>query len=82
MMEVMTDVAVPTYVRNKRFKAWLNEVVELCKPNDVRFCDGSQEEYDELCELMVRAGTFKRLNPEKRPNSFLAWSDPQRCGAA
>jgi phosphoenolpyruvate carboxykinase (GTP) len=76
MMEVMTDVAVPSYVRNKGFKAWLNEVVELCKPNDVRFCDGSQEEYDELCELMVRTGTFKRLNPEKRPNSFLAWSDP------
>mgnify|MGYP001043455733 FL=1 len=76
MMEVMTDVAVPTYVRNKEFKAWLNEVVELCKPNDVRFCDGSQEEYDELCELMVRTGTFKRLNPAKRPNSFLAWSDP------
>lgn len=76
MMEVMTDVAVPTYVRNKGFKAWLNEVVELCKPNDVRFCDGSQEEYDELCELMVRTGTFKRLNPEKRLNSFLAWSDP------
>jgi len=76
MMEVMTDVAVPSYVRNKGFKAWLNEVVELCKPNDVRFCDGSQEEYDELCELMVRTGTFKRLNPAKRPNSFLAWSDP------
>ncbi len=76
MVEVMTDVAVPTYVRNKGFKAWLNEVVELCKPNDVRFCDGSQEEYDELCELMVRTGTFKRLNPAKRPNSFLAWSDP------
>ncbi len=76
MMEVMVNVAVPSYVRNKGFKAWLNEVVELCKPDDVRFCDGSQEEYDELCELMVRTGTFKRLNPEKRPNSFLAWSDP------
>ncbi len=76
MMEVMVNVAVPNYVRNKGFKAWLNEVVELCKPDTVRFCDGSQEEYDELCELMVRGGTFKRLNPEKRPNSFLAWSDP------
>ncbi|MFQ3598048.1 MAG: phosphoenolpyruvate carboxykinase (GTP) [Chloroherpetonaceae bacterium] len=75
-MEVLVNVAVPNYVRNKGFQAWLNEVVELCKPNDVRFCDGSQEEYDELCELMVRSGTFKRLNPEKRPNSFLAWSDP------
>lgn len=76
MMEVMVNVAAPNYVRNKGFKAWLNEVVELCKPDAVRFCDGSQEEYDELCELMVRGGTFKRLNPEKRPNSYLAWSDP------
>lgn len=76
MTEAIVDVAVPNYVKNKGFKAWLNEVVELCKPDNVRFCDGSQEEYDELCELMVRSGTFKRLNPEKRPNSFLAWSDP------
>jgi phosphoenolpyruvate carboxykinase (GTP) len=76
MMDVVVNVAVPNEVRNKGFKSWLNEVVELCKPDDVRFCDGSQEEYDELCELMVRSGTFKRLNPEKRPNSFLAWSDP------
>lgn len=76
MIDVVVNVAVPNEVRNKGFKSWLNEVVELCKPDDVRFCDGSQEEYDELCELMVRSGTFKRLNPEKRPNSFLAWSDP------
>ncbi|MCS6989070.1 MAG: phosphoenolpyruvate carboxykinase (GTP) [Chloroherpetonaceae bacterium] len=76
MVETAVDIAVPSYVRHKEFKSWLNEVVELCKPDDVRFCDGSQEEYDELCELMVRAGTFKRLNPEKRPNCFLAWSDP------
>ncbi len=76
MMEVMVNVPVPNYVRNRGLKAWLNEVVELCKPTDVRFCDGSQEEYDELCELMVQTGTFKRLNPQKRPNSFLAWSDP------
>ncbi|MFN3561453.1 MAG: phosphoenolpyruvate carboxykinase (GTP) [Chloroherpetonaceae bacterium] len=72
----MANVAVPSYVRNKGFRAWLNEVVELCKPDAVRFCDGSQEEYDELCELMVQSGTFKRLNPKKRPNSYLAWSDP------
>lgn len=76
MTEVMANVAVPSYVRNKGFRAWLNEVVELCKPDAVRFCDGSQEEYDELCELMVQSGTFKRLNPKKRPNSYLAWSDP------
>ncbi len=76
MTEVMANVAVPNDVRNKGFKTWLNEVVELCKPDAVRFCDGSQEEYDELCELMVQSGTFKRLNPKKRPNSYLAWSDP------
>ena len=47
----------------------------LCKPADIHWCDGSDEEYDELCEQMVQAGTFVRLNAEKRPNSFLARSD-------
>ena len=47
----------------------------LCKPADIHWCDGSDGEYDELCEQMVQAGTFVRLNAEKRPNSFLARSD-------
>jgi len=47
----------------------------LCKPADIHWCDGSDEEYDELCEEMVQAGTFVRLNEQKRPNSFLARSD-------
>ena len=56
---------------------WITDVSNLCKPDHVYICDGSQEEYDRLCELMVECGTFIRLNEEKRPNSFLCRSDPK-----
>jgi phosphoenolpyruvate carboxykinase (GTP) len=69
-------MAFPAYVKNKALRQWVQEMVTLCKPDSVHWCDGSQEEYDRLCELMVQNGTFIRLNPEKRPNSFLARSDP------
>jgi phosphoenolpyruvate carboxykinase (GTP) len=62
--------------RNAALLAWVKEIAELCKPDAIHWCDGSQKEYDDLCELMVQTGTFKRLNPEKRPGSFLALSDP------
>ena len=52
------------------------EVAALTKPDKIRWCDGSQAEYDEFCELLVNAGVFKRLNPAKRKNAFLALSDP------
>jgi phosphoenolpyruvate carboxykinase (GTP) len=69
-------VAFPDYVAHKRARAWIQEVVDLTKPDRVVFADGSQEEYDRLCDELVAAGTFIRLNEEKHPNSFAAFSDP------
>jgi phosphoenolpyruvate carboxykinase (GTP) len=67
---------IPSYVKNEKARRWVQEMAVLCKPDAVYWCDGSQAEYDQMCETLVRAGTFTRLNPEKRPNCFLARSDP------
>lgn len=72
----MPDLNIPATVNNEELKRWVAEMVGLCKPSSVYWCDGSQEEYDRLCEEMVESGTFIRLNPDKRPNSFLARSHP------
>ena len=66
----------PTFVKNAKLVAWVAEMVALCKPAAVHWCDGSDAEYQQLCQGLVAAGTFKQLNPAKRPNSFLACSDP------
>jgi len=63
-------------VKHAALKAWVAEMVALCKPERVYWCDGSDAEYQLMCERLVAAGTFIRLNAEKRPNSFACFSDP------
>ncbi|MCB1232018.1 MAG: phosphoenolpyruvate carboxykinase (GTP) [Verrucomicrobiae bacterium] len=76
----MTDFAslalanAPT--QHAALRRWVAEMAELCQPQSVEWADGSDEEWERLTELLVSTGTFRRLNPEKRPNSFLALSDP------
>jgi phosphoenolpyruvate carboxykinase (GTP) len=62
--------------KNKKLLAWVKEVEELCRPDQVRWCNGSEEEYAEMVELMLASGTARKLDESKRPNSYLIWSDP------
>lgn len=61
---------------NQKLIDWVKEWEEILQPDAVEWCDGSEEEYDRLCQLLIDGGTFKKLNEEKRPNSYLALSDP------
>ncbi|MCU0398414.1 MAG: phosphoenolpyruvate carboxykinase (GTP) [Cyclobacteriaceae bacterium] len=70
-------IAQSTYsIKHAEALEWVKNIAELCKPDHIRWCNGSAEEYQELCDMLVAKGTFIRLNPEKRPNSFACFSDP------
>jgi phosphoenolpyruvate carboxykinase (GTP) len=69
-----TAAAAPT--ENQKLLGWVEEIAALTQPESIHWCDGSAEEYDALCRELVAAGTFKRLSDAKRPNSYLAWTDP------
>ena len=62
--------------QNAALKKWVAEWADILEPDDVYWCDGSEQEYNDLCEDLVLAGTFTKLNEDKRPNSYWAHSDP------
>jgi phosphoenolpyruvate carboxykinase (GTP) len=70
----MAAADAPT--KNQRLISWVEEFAELTQPEAIHWCDGSAEEYDRLCQGLVEAGTFEKLSDAKRPNSYIARSDP------
>jgi phosphoenolpyruvate carboxykinase (GTP) len=70
------EIHAPDYVTNQALKNWVAEVARLTTPDRIHWCNGSQEEYDHLCQEMVASGMLIRLNEQKRPGCFLARSDP------
>ena len=67
---------LPADLKHRRLKAWVEEIAALTEAASIYWCDGSQAEYDRLYNQLVAADTMKKLNPELRPRSFLATSDP------
>ena len=73
----MTEsIAAEAPTKHAALTAWVERIAELAKPDAIHWCDGSAEEYDRLASELVEAGTFEKLSDAKRPNSYLARSDP------
>src|SRR5215203_720181 len=72
----MTAAASEAPTKNQKLTSWVEEIAELTQPDAIHWCDGSAEEYDRLCQELVERGTFEKLSDAKRPNSYLARSDP------
>ncbi len=70
------ETTAPAPTKHKRLLAWVEEVAAQTEPDEIQWCDGSQAEYQQLCERLIEAGTFRRLSEDKRPGCFLALSDP------
>ena len=71
---------IPTWstmkTKNQKLLHWVNEIADLTQPDAIHWCDGSEAENQFLCDLMVKKGILQKLNPAKRPNSYIAFSDP------
>ena len=75
-MSDSTTAAPAELTTNQKLLDWVEEIAALTQPDSVQWCDGSAEEYDRLAQVLIDAGTFERLSDAKRPNSYLALSDP------
>ena len=75
-MATTLKLGQPLPTKSSRLLAWVEEIRALCAPDQVHWCDGSQEEFDELCRQMVESGTMIKLDEAKRPGSYLCRSDP------